>query len=79
MKNVTELVRFDWFIKFMFRDKSDFDILEGFLSELLKEDILEKALVKTVIGFYNIGLPKEKIAEALNISVEIVTQIIENQ
>ena len=36
---VTELVRFDWFIKFMFRDKSDFDILEGFLSELLKEDI----------------------------------------
>ncbi|MDZ7880386.1 MAG: PD-(D/E)XK nuclease family transposase [Saprospiraceae bacterium] len=39
MKNVTELVRFDWFIKFMFRDKSDFEILEGFLSELLKEDI----------------------------------------
>ena len=39
MAKVTELVRFDWFIKFMFRDKSDFDILEGFLSELLKEDI----------------------------------------
>jgi predicted transposase/invertase (TIGR01784 family) len=39
MIKVTELVRFDWFIKFMFRDKSDFDILEGFLSELLKEDI----------------------------------------
>ena len=39
MTKVTELVRFDWFIKFMFRDKSDFDILEGFLSELLKEDI----------------------------------------
>ena len=39
MSKVTELVRFDWFIKFMFRDKSDFDILEGFLSELLKEDI----------------------------------------
>jgi predicted transposase/invertase (TIGR01784 family) len=36
---ITELVRFDWFIKYMFRDKSDFDILEGFLSELLKEDI----------------------------------------
>ncbi len=36
---ITELVRFDWFIKFMFRDKSDFDILEGFLSELLKDDI----------------------------------------
>ena len=39
MAKVTELVRFDWFIKFMFRDKSDFDILEGFLSELFKEDI----------------------------------------
>lgn len=39
MVKVIELVRFDWFIKFMFRDKSDFDILEGFLSELLKEDI----------------------------------------
>jgi predicted transposase/invertase (TIGR01784 family) len=36
---VTELVRFDWFIKYMFRDKSDFDILEGFLSELLKDNI----------------------------------------
>jgi predicted transposase/invertase (TIGR01784 family) len=36
---ITELVRFDWFIKYMFRDKSDFDILEGFLSELLKEHV----------------------------------------
>jgi predicted transposase/invertase (TIGR01784 family) len=39
LSKITELVRFDWFIKYMFRDKSDFDILEGFLSELLKEDI----------------------------------------
>ncbi|MEY4933992.1 MAG: hypothetical protein RIS64_351 [Bacteroidota bacterium] len=35
----TEVVRFDWFIKYMFRDKTDFEILEGFLSELLKENI----------------------------------------
>ena len=35
----TELVRFDWFIKNMFRNKADFDVLEGFLSELLREDI----------------------------------------
>jgi predicted transposase/invertase (TIGR01784 family) len=34
-----KLVRFDWFVKFMLRDKSNFEILEGFLSELLKEDI----------------------------------------
>jgi predicted transposase/invertase (TIGR01784 family) len=39
LTKITELVRFDWFIKYMFRDKSDFDILEGFLSELLKEHI----------------------------------------
>ena len=35
----TEVVRFDWFMKFMFRDKRDFDVLEGFLSVLFKEDV----------------------------------------
>jgi predicted transposase/invertase (TIGR01784 family) len=39
MKDGIKLVRFDWFVKFMLRDKSNFEILEGFLSELLKEDI----------------------------------------
>lgn len=34
-----KLVRFDWFIKNLLRDKADFEILEGFLSELLKEDV----------------------------------------
>jgi predicted transposase/invertase (TIGR01784 family) len=33
------LVRFDWFMKFMLRDKADFEVLSGFLSELLKEDV----------------------------------------
>jgi hypothetical protein len=33
------LVRFDWAIKSLLRDKANFDILEGFLSALLKEDI----------------------------------------
>ena len=36
-------IRFDWAIKSRttagLRDKANFDILEGFLSELLKEDI----------------------------------------
>jgi predicted transposase/invertase (TIGR01784 family) len=40
MAKITDLVRFDWFIKYMLRDKSNYEILEGFLSELLKEDIL---------------------------------------
>jgi predicted transposase/invertase (TIGR01784 family) len=33
------LVRFDWVIKTMLRNKANFDILEGFLSALLKEDV----------------------------------------
>jgi predicted transposase/invertase (TIGR01784 family) len=32
-------IRFDWAAKKILRDKKNFDILEGFLSELLKEDI----------------------------------------
>ena len=33
------LVRFDWAMKKLLRQKSNYDILEGFLSELLKENI----------------------------------------
>ena len=33
------LVRFDWAVKKLLRSKANFDVLEGFLSELLKEDI----------------------------------------
>lgn len=34
-----QLIRFDWAIKNILRDKENYGILEGFLSELLKEDI----------------------------------------
>ena len=34
-----KLIRFDWFIKKMLRDKSDYKVLEGFLTALLKKDI----------------------------------------
>jgi len=33
------LIRFDWAIKRLLRNKADFTVLEGFLSELLKENI----------------------------------------
>src|SRR5271155_3148283 len=33
------LVQFDWAIKYLLRNKANFDILEGFLSELLKTQI----------------------------------------
>ncbi len=35
-----EIVSFDYAMKYMLRQKSNFDILEGFLSDLLGEDIL---------------------------------------
>ena len=33
------LIRFDWAIKKLLRDKANFGILEGFLSELLGYDV----------------------------------------
>ncbi|MFA7060556.1 MAG: Rpn family recombination-promoting nuclease/putative transposase [Pedobacter sp.] len=43
MKN--QLVRFDWALKKLLRNKAHFEILEGFLSELLKQDVkIEKIL-----------------------------------
>lgn len=36
---VRKLISFDWAIKNILRHKANFDILEGFLSELLKDDI----------------------------------------
>lgn len=36
-KNV-KVVRFDWAIKYLLRDKANFDILEGFLAALLEDD-----------------------------------------
>ncbi|MCP5502803.1 MAG: PD-(D/E)XK nuclease family transposase [Leptospiraceae bacterium] len=39
MKNKDLLIRFDWVIKTMLRDKANFDIIEGFLSALLKEEV----------------------------------------
>ena len=36
---MTKLVRFDWAIKYLLRNKANFDILEGFLSELLDTSI----------------------------------------
>jgi predicted transposase/invertase (TIGR01784 family) len=40
-----KLVRFDWAMKKMLRHKANFDILEGFLSELLSEDIKIKQIL----------------------------------
>ena len=39
------LIRFDWAMKSLLRNKANFDILEGFLSELLREDIKIKQIL----------------------------------
>ena len=40
-----QLIRFDWAIKKLLRHKANFDILEGFLSELLNEQIKIKQIL----------------------------------
>ncbi|HRD79765.1 MAG TPA: Rpn family recombination-promoting nuclease/putative transposase [Saprospiraceae bacterium] len=40
-----KLVQFDWAMKKMLRHKANFDILEGFLSELLDEDVKIKQIL----------------------------------
>lgn len=39
MTTETKLVRFDWAIKSLLRDKANFDVLEGFLTAILHEDV----------------------------------------
>ncbi|OFX26186.1 MAG: hypothetical protein A2033_10140 [Bacteroidetes bacterium GWA2_31_9] len=41
------LIRFDWAMKRLLRNKANFGILEGFLSELLKEDIKIENIIES--------------------------------
>jgi predicted transposase/invertase (TIGR01784 family) len=45
MKKTKQLIRFDWAMKKLLRHKANFDILEGFLSELLGEKIRIKQIL----------------------------------
>ena len=40
-------MRFDWAMKSILRDKANFDILEGFLSALLKKDITVERILES--------------------------------
>ena len=44
---MTQLIRFDWAIKYLLRHKANFDILEGFLSELLKSPIQIERIIES--------------------------------
>ncbi len=41
------LIRFDWAMKRLLRNKADFSVLEGFLSELLKEEISIQSILES--------------------------------
>ncbi len=47
MKKGKRLIRFDWAMKKLLRNKANFDILEGFLSELLSEGITIKHILES--------------------------------
>ena len=47
MSNTKKLVSFDWAIKRLLRNKVSFTIFEGFLSELLRDDIKIKNLLES--------------------------------
>jgi predicted transposase/invertase (TIGR01784 family) len=44
MKN---LIRFDWAVKRLLRNKANFKVIEGFLSELLREDIKIQSILES--------------------------------
>ncbi len=51
-------IRFDWAMKCMLRNKADFDILAGFLSELTKEDV---EIIQILESESNADSPENKI------------------
>jgi predicted transposase/invertase (TIGR01784 family) len=44
---MSQYIRFDWVIKYMLRDKSNYEIVEGFLSELLKQQIIIQDILES--------------------------------
>ena len=44
---MTQYIRFDWVIKYMLRDKANYVVLEGFLSELLQQDITIQEILES--------------------------------
>ncbi len=47
MTNTNKLIRFDWAIKHILRDKANFDVLEGFLTAVLSEKVKVIQLIES--------------------------------
>jgi predicted transposase/invertase (TIGR01784 family) len=57
----TELVRFDWAMKSLLRDKANFDILEGFLSAILRQDVSVIKILESESNVPDIFLPFNRV------------------
>jgi len=66
MSNERKLISFDWALKRILRQKANFTILEGFLSELLREDIK----IKQILEGESNRLYKENKANRVDMMVE---------
>ena len=63
----SRLVRFDWAMKKLLRNKANFEILEGFLSELLKQDVRIESILESESN-------KNSLADKQN-RVDLLTQV----
>ncbi len=75
-----KLISFDWAVKKILRSKANFGILEGFLSELLKEDIKIKQLLESESN-KDIALSKQNRVDLLveNTKGELIIIEVQNQ
>ena len=73
-------IRFDWAIKRLLRNKADYSVLEGFLSELLKEEILIQNILESE-GNQRIDNDKFNRVDLLvkNVKEELLIIEIQNQ
>ncbi len=75
-----KLISFDWAVKKILRSKANFGILEGFLSELLKEDIKIKQLLESGSN-KDIAISKQNRVDLLveNTKGELIIIEVQNQ
>ena len=62
------LIRFDWAMKRLLCQKSNFVILEGFLSELIKEDIIIEQ-IKVITEYLGLGERDSRIKKVYSINI----------
>lgn len=73
------LIRFDWAMKRLLRQKSNFDILEGFLSELLREDIKIEQILESESNQDEAGLKFNRVdLLALNSKNQLIIIELQN-